>query len=281
MAVARYPEELKAQARELRAAGMSVAQIAHDLGVRAPSVVQRWVADVPAPEWTCRPRAKDGDRERARELRQAGWTYPAIATELGVSKSSVSLWVRDLPRPPYDSSRDVSARDEGHRHWVARRREALEAHRAEQIAAAAAHIGQITSRELLLAAVVAYWAEGTKSKPWRRSDRVVFTNSDPDMIRLFLRFLGELAIPQDRLRFRVAIHRNADVVEATEFWAGLVGAPATRFQRPTLKKTALVPGRYNRGESYRGCLVVTVLRSRDLYRQIEGMWRAIGLSLTG
>lgn len=117
---------------------------------------------------------------------------------------------------------------------MARRREALASHRAEQIAAAA-HIGQITSRELLLGAVVAYWAEGTKSKPWRRSDRVVFTNSDPDMIRLFLRFLGDMAIPQDRLRFRVAIHRDADVVEATEFWACLVGAPATRFQRPTLK----------------------------------------------
>jgi len=98
---------LKAQARELRAAGMSVAQIARELGIRAPSVIQRWVADVPAPERTRRPRAKDGDRERACELRQAGWTYPAVATELGVSKSSVSLWVRDLPRPPYDSSRGI------------------------------------------------------------------------------------------------------------------------------------------------------------------------------
>lgn len=42
---------------------------------------------------------KDGEREQARELRRAGWSLLAIARELGVAKSSVSLWVRDLPRP--------------------------------------------------------------------------------------------------------------------------------------------------------------------------------------
>lgn len=41
---------------------------------------------------------KEKERVRARELRKAGWAVPAIAIELGVSKSSVSVWVRDLPR---------------------------------------------------------------------------------------------------------------------------------------------------------------------------------------
>ena len=35
---------------------------------------------------------------RARELRGPGHTYSEIAAQLGVSKSSVSLWVRDMPR---------------------------------------------------------------------------------------------------------------------------------------------------------------------------------------
>ena len=42
------------------------------------------------------------ERQRARELRAKAWTLVDIATELGVSKSSVSLWVRDVefvPRP--------------------------------------------------------------------------------------------------------------------------------------------------------------------------------------
>jgi transcriptional regulator with XRE-family HTH domain len=47
-------------------------------------------------------RGKVVEQERARELRALGWTLLDIARELGVAKSSVSLWVRDVafePRP--------------------------------------------------------------------------------------------------------------------------------------------------------------------------------------
>ena len=42
------------------------------------------------------------ERVRARELRAQSWTLVEIANELGVSKASVSVWVRDVdftPRP--------------------------------------------------------------------------------------------------------------------------------------------------------------------------------------
>ncbi len=43
---------------------------------------------------------REGRRgERARELRLQGWTYDQIQVELGCSKGSISLWVRDLPKP--------------------------------------------------------------------------------------------------------------------------------------------------------------------------------------
>ena len=45
-------------------------------------------------------RRKDAERRRARELRAAGWSVRAITSELGVAKSSVSVWVRDVPVPP-------------------------------------------------------------------------------------------------------------------------------------------------------------------------------------
>ena len=42
------------------------------------------------------------ERQRARELRAEAWTLQEIADELGVSKGSVSVWVRDVefvPKP--------------------------------------------------------------------------------------------------------------------------------------------------------------------------------------
>lgn len=47
-----------------------------------------------------RMRRKDAERQEARELRLAGWPLRRIADELEVSLSSVSAWVRDLPKPP-------------------------------------------------------------------------------------------------------------------------------------------------------------------------------------
>ena len=48
------------------------------------------------------------ERERARELSAESWTLLEIAQELGVSKASVSVWVRDVEFVP-------KPRNRGHR----------------------------------------------------------------------------------------------------------------------------------------------------------------------
>ena len=48
-----------------------------------------------------------------------------------------------------------------------------------------------------------YWAEGSKTKPHARSERVTFINSDPDMIEVYLAWLRLLGVAPDRLRFHV------------------------------------------------------------------------------
>lgn len=54
---------------------------------------------MPPADWTRRPNARDDLKAQARNLRSQGLDYDEIVAALGVSKSSVSLWVRDLPRP--------------------------------------------------------------------------------------------------------------------------------------------------------------------------------------
>lgn len=149
-------------------------------------------------------------------------------------------------------------------------RPAREARRAAVRDAAAEQIGELTGRELLVAGAVAYWCEGTKNKPHRRSDQVSFMNSDPGLIRLFLRFLEAAGIPAADLSFRVYIHESADTQSAQKFWLEVTGAPPDRFRTPTMKRHNPKTVRKNVGEDYYGCLRVDVCRSADLYRKIEG-----------
>jgi transposase-like protein len=271
----RYSAETKAEARRLRATGMSVRQIAEALSVRSTSAVQRWVADIPPPGWTGRPNAKDALRARAREMRTAGQTYPQIAIELGVSKGTLSLWLRDLPHPPRDMRAGEAKRLAGHRAYFERRRAQVAVEKRADKERWAATIGPLSRRELMLVGAALYWAEGSKAKEWRPGECVRFTNSDPAMIKVFLEFLTTLDVDASRLRFAVQIHESADVGAAEAFWLDTVGGPATRFGKTSLKRHNPLTRRGNTGEAYHGCLRVSVLRSATLYRQIEGIWWAV------
>lgn len=81
-------------------------------------------------------------------------------------------------------------------------REARDRQTAETKAAAAAQIGEFSDRDLLIAGVTLYRAEGTKSKPHARRETVELINSDPDVMRLFLRRLALVGVTSDRLRPR-------------------------------------------------------------------------------
>ncbi|MGZ4796450.1 MAG: helix-turn-helix domain-containing protein [Acidimicrobiia bacterium] len=50
-----------------------------------------------------------GERERARALRAQAWTLEEIAQEVGASRSSVSVWVRDVEFEPKPRQRPVFA----------------------------------------------------------------------------------------------------------------------------------------------------------------------------
>ncbi|MFJ9108926.1 hypothetical protein [Streptomyces sp. NPDC102283] len=266
-------EGLRERAVALRREGLSRRQIRDRLHVDNNDILNRLLEGEPAPEWTKRPNAKDDVRAKARELRLQGLTYDQIQVELGCSKSSISLWVRDLPKPERSRTREESSAI-GRRGWEATlQRRDVERRAAKQ--KAADEIGSMTDRELFLLGVGLYWAEGSKSKPYRTQERVTFVNSDPDMIEVFLAWLRLLGVNDEHLRFHVHIHETADVTTAEQFWAALTGAEPSAFGKTSLKKHTPKTNRKNVGENYRGCLAVRVLKSAELYRRIEGSWCGI------
>jgi transposase-like protein len=263
--------QLREQAIALRRAGKSRREIKELLGITSNHTLNESLKGEPPLPQNFRPNAKDEARAKARKLREQGMSYNQIAARLDVSKSSVSLWVRDLPRPEsmsYQAFRERQAA--GVRRWWAAERRVREAQRTAACAAAAKEIGKLSDREIIIAGAIAYWCEGGKNKPYRRSDRVIFMNSDPAMIRFFMHFLSTAGIGLDRLRFTVSIHETADIEAAQSFWLRITGSPAEQFRPPALKRHSPTTVRKNTGDDYHGCLRIEVLRSSGLYRKIEG-----------
>jgi transcriptional regulator with XRE-family HTH domain len=266
--------ELRERAVALRRAGRSRREIKERLGIGSNQTLNEALRGEPPPSWTWRPNAKDDLRAKARELRDQGLAYHQIVAELGVSKSTISAWVSDMPRPDRLSYEECCKRqaEAVARYW-ATERPLRESEREAVSVAAAAQINTLSERETIIAGAVAYWCEGVKNKPYRRHDRVNFINSDPVMIKFFLRFLDVAGVPRDQLIFRVYVHESADVAAAQGFWLDVTRAHPAQFRSPTLKRHNPRTVRKNTGDDYHGCLRVDVRRSADLYRKIEG-WAA-------
>lgn len=272
------------QARRLRAdPGLSLSQLCGHFGV-GRDVVAAWLwGDQDA-------RVVPGDarsalRARACDLRRAGRTVPQIAAELVIAKSTAYQWVKHLP---LDATAEQGA-ERRRRHsrrmtdarWQPHRAE-RDARRATVRGSAAAAVGALSDREVLLLGATAYWCEGVKAKPWRPHACVLsFINSDPGLVLLFLRFVELLGVDRGDLRYRISIHESADAVAAGRWWAGVTGVPFGEFRRPTVKKHNPATVRHNVGEDYRGCLIVYVPRSKELYWRAEGVMEGITVAASG
>jgi transposase-like protein len=144
--------ELRERATALRLAGKSRREIKDILGIGSNETLNSAIRGVQPPAWTWRPRAKDELHARARELRAVERTCAEIAAELGVSKGSVSLWVRDRPREgrlSYAECRERNAEGVA-RYWAAER--PARAARQQGIRdGAASEVRSLSDREILIA----------------------------------------------------------------------------------------------------------------------------------
>jgi transcriptional regulator with XRE-family HTH domain len=184
---------------------------------------------------------KTHERDLARRLRRDdGAAIGEIAQCLGVSKSSVSLWVRDIEltdeqrlallhrNPAYN--RQLSG-------WtkVAERRRAERKQYQER--------GRELARQgnpVFVAGCMLYWAEGSKGR-----NQLQFTNSDPIMCRFFVDFLRTY-FELEPSRIRITCHLYADHLEhqteVERHWLDVLGLP-----RESLRKSVVnVYSRYSR-----------------------------------
>jgi len=81
--------------------------------------------------------------------------------------------------------------------------------------------------KLRIAGTMLYWGEGTKS-----GNSVMFSNSDPQMIRVFLKFLREICrVDEKRLRILLHMYDNQDEGFLKDFWSESTDIPISQFSK--------------------------------------------------
>ena len=265
-----------ARARLLRRQGKTYDEIRAVIGAVDNGTLRQWLRGVPRPAATYRSRPLTELRRECRRLRAQGMSYDEISALTGVSAGSLSLWLSDVGVTPARRRRLSARPPRGTMPYAVAMRQSAAAVRARRRTEAGFALGSTNSRELLAAGVALYLAEGSKAKPWRPRDRqVVLTNSDPDVIALFLAWLDLIGVPEGRRSYRLSIHESADVAAHERWWQTTLSLPTSSFRKPTLKRHVPVTVRKNVNETYHGCLVVRVLKPAPVYDAIEGWWKRL------
>lgn len=223
---------------------------------------------------------KNNLKETAVKLRLDGKTYSEILKEVPVAKSTLSLWLKSVALSKKQAQKLTARKLRAvHRGGEAKRKQRLI--RTENIyKLASKEVDKIIidKDKLWLMGVMLYWAEGDKDKEYAPGKGIGFSNSDPFMVKIFLKWLREcLNIPDERLTIRIYIHENSwnRIQEVANFWSSHTGIAKENFAKVCYKRHKINSSRKNKGTRYYGLVKINVRKSSDLNRKIAGWIFAI------
>lgn len=211
---------------------------------------------------------------QAQKLRRKGWSISEIAQALDMHKSgSISRWCRNIILAPEQIERLAAKKEEG---GYKGRMIAVEKKRRIRMQEerffrnkGLNEIGEVNKRDLFIAGVAIYWSEGYT---YSDGDQVGFTNADPKMILLMLRWFKEICkIPNNRFSLSIRVNEiHKERIEKIEnYWSELTGIPLSQFNKTVLIKSKSKKV-YPNPNNYFGTLRIVVLQGTKLRRRING-----------
>ena len=174
---------------------------------------------------------KTKEKTEARRIRvEEQLSIKAIVARLGVAKSTVSLWLRDLPLSP----ETIEARSmAGCTKAAKARHDEARAIREQYQQAGRGMMDAYRDDPLFVAGCMMHWAEGSKDK-----NKVDMTNTDPFFLRLWMVFIKQFFnVPPTDITLHVHCYldngKTQRQIEA--YWLKQLDLP-----RSSLRKTVVV-----------------------------------------
>ncbi len=222
--------------------------------------------------------AKQKEKIHAKLLRRKGFSITEISKKLKVSKSTISLWCRDIVLTKYQRKNLArKMKEAGYngriKGGLVNRQKRLntiddEFKRAEQ------DIGCLSERDLLVAGTALYWAEGAKTST---TSGFSFMNSDPKMILIMKRFLTDnIGVSNKDIVCTVQINKihQERIGRVLKYWASLLELPIEQFNTPYYVN--VVPKKiYENHDSYYGVLRLKVKKSSKLKYYTLGLIKSM------
>ena len=171
-------------------------------------------------------------KEKASSLRKTGCSYSEIRTKLGVSKSTLSLWLRDMP---LSESRikelrgNNPVRIERYRNTMEQKRKVKLSQIYEK---AKVSLGDISKRDLFVGGIFLYMGEGSKTT----KGTTALTNTNPSILKLFIKWLNLHDVKKEKIKVQLHLYSDMNIEKQVTFWSKELAIPKNQFRKPHIKK---------------------------------------------
>ncbi len=206
-------------------------------------------------------------RLKARELRKKGLSIKEIQRRLDVSRSSVSLWVRDIKLSKKQLEKLYLNKRTGALKGsiVAAMNKVKEREELTQRLTREGRkdVGRLSKRDKFVIGIAMYFAEGDKT-----DKHVAFSNSDPRSVKFMMNWFREFCkVPEVKFRGSLYLHDNLNEKKAKQFWSELTKIPLSQFTKTYVVKND--PHRLRKTKHPHGVFRVRI-SDVNLHRKIMG-----------
>lgn len=164
-------------------------------------------------------------KEKAINFRRRGYSYGMISQELGLAKSTISGWLREIP---YEANNEVIKRIGLARARSAQNRHEIKIQSIKKAKLEASQeIGRITKRDLFFLGLGLYLGEGSKLH-----ENIRIINSDPEIICLAIKwFRKNCGLKDENLIISIHIYPDLDEKEVKNYWSNITSIPLAQFRK--------------------------------------------------
>lgn len=177
--------------------------------------------------------ARFKDKEKAIKLRLNGKSYSQIKKIIGVSKSTLSYWLKDHPLSE-ERIRELKSdprRIEKYRATRLRQKQERfnKVYREEK-----KKLLPLTKRDLFIAGLFLYWGEGEKTK----EANIALSNTNPAVLKFFIRWLRKsLNIPKEKIKVKLHLYKDMNIKKKIDFWSKTLLISKNQFRKSYIKSS--------------------------------------------
>jgi hypothetical protein len=172
------------------------------------------------------------EREKALALRKQEMSYSQIKEILGVSKSTLSDWLKNYPL----SKERIDALRGKNEQRIERYRETRRKTKEKRLAGfyleEEKKIFPFTERDFFIAGLFLYWGEGSKTM----SKSVSVSNTDPSVVNFFIDWTTNyLKVPKEKIHVCLHLYNDMDIEKEKKYWSKILSISLNQFSKPYIK----------------------------------------------